>query len=125
MATVTEWRALLQSRLAGVVRNAHDVWPKAINPPAAVVRLVSATYGNDFGGDMTLTFDVILLVCTLTDFERGSRALDAYLNPSGPQSVAAALEDGQVRVSGFTDYGIHEVNNVAYMGARFQVEVFA
>jgi hypothetical protein len=125
MATVSEWRALLQSRLAGVVRNAHDVWPKAINPPAAVVRLVSATYGNDFGGDSTLIFDVILLVCQATDFERDSRSLDAYLNPNGQKSVVAALEDGQVRVAGFADYGIHEANGGQFMGVRFQVEVFA
>lgn len=125
MATVSEWRAELQTRLSTVVRSAYAVWPRQIAVPAAIVRLTSAAYGADMSGDLTLTFDVIVLATEAKDFERDSHALDAYLDAGGSGSIVGALEDGQVRVSGFTEYGIHEVNGVPYIGCRFSVEVFA
>jgi hypothetical protein len=126
MAGVSEWRTTLQTRLATIVgQRAYAYWPTQINTPAAIVRLVSGEYGADMGGGYGLTFDVLLFVGTATDFARDLAALDPYLDPDGSKSVVAALEDGQIAVTGFADVGVHEANGNPYIGVRFRVGVLA
>jgi hypothetical protein len=124
MAGVSTWRATLQTRLATVVgQRAYAYWPTQINTPAAIVRLTNGEYVTD--GSTNLAFDVLLFVGPVGELSRDLAALDAYLEPSGSKSVVAALEDGQVAVTGFSEAGIHEANGVQYVGARFRVEVLA
>jgi hypothetical protein len=121
-------RSAIAAKLAGISGvEAHDVWPKEIGKlPAAIVLPKSAHYGDEMSGDgYTITLDVLFYAATAGDFERGSRALDAYLDPTGEQSIVAALEDGQTSVTGWTDYGVLTFNDLPLIGCRLTVEVYA
>ncbi|HET6498157.1 MAG TPA: hypothetical protein VFH17_03780 [Coriobacteriia bacterium] len=122
MATVTEWRTEIQTRLSTVVgQRAYAVWPRQISTPAAIVRFVDGTPA-DMSDGWDYRFDVLLFARLFDDISRGSAELDEYL-PGGQNDVTAALGGDAVEVESIGEYGTHEANGTQYMGMRVRVKV--
>ncbi len=108
--------------------------PDQINYPAAWPRLTHVVYNEDFGGDITLVFEVNLAVAgAQVGLARGQALLWPYLNPTGASSIKAAIEAGptlggsadSVAVGSVADISTYELNGVPYVGAKLQLEVYA
>lgn len=111
----------------------HPRIPDALEPPAVFLSLTSITYDDDFDGDSTVLFDLVLCV-TGVDAPRGQELLEQYLNNTGSKSIIAAIH-GDSDLAG----AAHSVRVVAadqldrtynvagsdYIGARFVLEVLA
>jgi hypothetical protein len=98
----------------------------AVNPPMAVITPVSGSlirYAQTFDGETDYSLRIILLVSE-GDSASGQDAMDAYLSPTGSQSVHAAIQadptlGGVVSycaVIEATGYGLQNWNGVDYLG---------
>ncbi len=135
MADLSGIRDGLRARLATIAGlRAHATWPDQITCPAAIVRPSGMDYHESLSGKCALTFDVLLLAAPIQPgLDRAQKALDGYLDDSGPTSVKAAIEaDGTLGgvaddlvVTGWRDYGSLEVNGTDYLGVRIEVQVWA
>ncbi len=127
MATVSDIHKAIQAKLQAIGGlQAYDVWPDQPAMPCAVVESPSGDYDDTSDGGYAVHAEVLLLVAPAQlGLARGQRALDAYLAPTGTQSVKAAIDDGQYRVTGWREKGVVEVNGVPCIGCRFLVEVLA
>ena len=78
-------------------------------------------------------FTVRVIAALAADQQGAQVLLDGYLNPSGATSVKAAIEADStlggkafdLRVQSASNYGTFIVNDVAFLGAEFSVQVFA
>ena len=137
MATLIAIRAGIATALgniAGLQVNATATG--TIDVPAAVIMPASGefvTYGatiNEPTDDWSLT---IMLFVSRADDLAGQAALDAYIAPTGVQSIAATIQANQTlaglvddcNVSGARSYGTFEYNSVSYFGCEFPVRVLA
>jgi hypothetical protein len=69
--------------------------PDDISPPVAVISAPTVTYDTAFRQGLT-TFDFTVTVLVGRTSERSAQSkLDAYCDPTGAQSVKAALESDQ------------------------------
>ncbi len=92
MATLSGIREALRVRLDTIDGlRAYDVMPGSPQYPAAAVSIKSFQYSRDFDGALTIQFYIWLYV-NATDLVRAQRSLDAYLAPTGTQSIKAAVE---------------------------------
>lgn len=115
---------------------AHDVWPDQINTPAALVKPTGWTYDLSMGSSRGIdhaVFDIVVLAASAQNgLARGQDALDQYLASSGATSILAAIKADKTlsgyaqtcALSGGTDYGTLEVNDIDYVGARLTLEVW-
>jgi len=135
MGTLTEIRDGLKTRLVTITGlNAHARWPDQINAPAALVQATTGTYDEDFEEGLIYRFAVILCAAAAQrGFDSAQSNIDQYIVPTGSKSIKAAIEGDKtlggkadsVRVTGYRDYGILEVNAVQYWGVAFDLEVYA
>lgn len=92
-ATVSQVAAGLAARLAtisGLRTSAYQ--PEQLNPPQAFPVLTSVEYHRAMaGGDVRMSFDVVVIVGRYVDRLAHDR-LDGYLSYSGASSLRAALE---------------------------------
>lgn len=110
--------------------HAYDVWPATLTPPAAVVVLSDWQYAPSFDGGLDATFLVVIAI-QLGSFAEAQRVTDAYLEPTGAQSIPAAIRadptlGGRVQVAdviGGTRYDAGDVNEIPYALPAIQVEV--
>jgi len=134
MAALSDVREALQARLKTIPGlRASDVGIATPTPPQASVNLRSFTYAQDYDDSVLWVFDVWIYVNS-ADIERGQRALDAYLAPSGEQSVKVALEDDQ-HLGGLSDWvrvvgalqgpSQPEISGMKVLTIALQVEVMA
>ena len=135
MASVTAIRQALVSQLGTIngLRVTYFV-PDNPNAPAAWVEPQAITYDTTFRRGMDeYDFDVTVLVQRMTDVRTAQDNLDAYVTPSGAQSVKAAIEldrtlGGLVqdcRVTGLTSYGQASYGETTYLAAVFAVKVYS
>ena len=133
MATVSEVRNGIKARLAtidGLRANATE--PASPSPPAAWPIPRTGAYNADFEGDTTLQM-VVRVVVNPADLNRGQTALDAYLSPTGANSIKAAIEADpslggvvdSTRVIGWSAYGQYVFGDVTLLGVEITCEVFA
>lgn len=113
-----------------------DVWPDTVNVPAAIVKPVSGAYHQtrtSGAGLVKLDFEVILLAApTQIGLANGQKLLDPYLG-TGSGSVQNAVEADQsvggaassVVCHGWKDYGSMVVNEIEYLGVKFDLAVTA
>ncbi len=135
MASLSAIRTGLKTRLATITGlKAHDVWPDTVNCPAALVRPTSWDYRQSIGDNNRITFEVVVLAASLQNgLARAQEQLDPFLDDVGKSSIKAALEGDKtlsssattLNVVRATDYGSLVVGDIEYMGARFEVEVWA
>lgn len=110
---------------------AFEYVPDDCYPPTFFVGEVDGQFDQAFGRGMDqLTVTCRLLVAWAND-RAGQKNLDGYLSGSGAQSLKAALESDRTlggaaadsHVSGFSGYGLYEMNGNQYYGVEFSVTV--
>jgi hypothetical protein len=136
MASLSELRAALAEQLTTMtsLQGIYTDEPGQVSPPAAVIRLGSPaiTYSTSVaGGSHDYNFTVLVLVGNATTVSQ--EALDGYLDPSGPDSVYAAV-DADPTLGGVADSAmVTTVQNAGlvtwaggdYLGAEMLVTVLA
>ena len=134
MADLVNIRTRLAANLATItgLRTSAEIIDNP-SPPVALVNLEGVEYdGAMKGGLTTYTFTVILVVGRAAE-RTMQRKLDAYLQPTGTQSVKSAVESdrtlaGEVydlRVESAQSVGSITINDQTYLAAEFTVTVFA
>ena len=104
-----------------------------VNPPMAVIHPQTGSlirYSTTMDGETDYSLRAIILV-SIGDSTEGQDLLDAYLSPTGPQSVYAAVQadptlGGQVSycaVIEATGYGLTNWNGVDYLAASLVLNI--
>jgi hypothetical protein len=132
MATVVELSDGIEERLSTIsgLRGSSE-WQDTINPPAAMP-LLSDVRALTFDAVWRATFRILVVSGGLSQMGIGkaSRALKAYMAPSGTESIIAALE-GDLTLGGVAETVIldatnwgeereYQINGVAYWGAPLE-----
>lgn len=136
-ATFSQVRTALASQLLNTVTgllNAHADVPDSYAGPCVVVQPAP---GGDFinyrpvlGDDCDYNLYVTLYV-PAADAVAGQQAMDAFLAPSGPASVVAAINSGgtlggvvaSIRCNGARGYRAEQIDEQRYAAVDFPVEV--
>ena len=130
--------ALLREGLGNNLRNnipglrVSDTIPDQPNPPHAVISLNSVNYDQTFQRGMTEYNFVISVLAGRVSERQSQRTLDSYISP-GSATIKSAVEkdktlDGaafDVRVSEMSNIGAVNLGEVIYLGADFNVQVYA
>ncbi len=135
MADIGAMRDGIKARLATIAGlRAHDTIPGQINPPAALVKLVSIEYDSAMARGLDeYEFAVRLYVAPNADAQSQDK-LDGYLASSGAGSVKAAIE-GDRTLGGAAETcrvlrvgeapTLFEHGGVSYIGAEISIRVWA
>ena len=134
MADITTIRTKLAENIATVSGlRTSPVLIDNPSPPIALVNLNTIDYHQAFqNGTTILNFQVSLIVGRSAERE-AQRKLDAYLAPTGAQSVKAGVEsnrslDGNcddLIVSSANAIGSITINDQTYLAAEFTITVYA
>lgn len=134
MATIYAIRQGLATNLGTIsgLRTAAEI-PDSPNPPIAVVNLEGIDYHQAMQNGLTrYNFTVTVVVGRAAEREM-QRKLDGYCQPTGSQSVKAAIESNRtlsgevydVVVVSSNSIGSITINDQTYLAAEFTVTVFA
>jgi hypothetical protein len=140
MATITAIMDAIEAALTPVekLRVSAEI-PDQINPyPGGGHAIVGVPSVPDYHRTMAnraryiITPTVTVLTSAALD-RRGQRALAAFADPSGPSSIAAALETDQTLggvvenciVMDFRPLGLEEVGEIGYYGGVFTLRITA
>lgn len=131
MATVAQIRDGLKTRLDTISGlRGHARMPATLNPPAAVAYRRSTTPDATMDGADDWLFAITVFV-QYTDEPTAQTNLDAYLAPSGANSIRAAI-DADGTLGGVVDYAvvqrieadrIVEWSGIKYLAADLVIEV--
>ncbi len=124
MATNAQIRQALAARIAGaaVIPRVHSVFPGQISPPAVVVRRQQTTFDTTQDGQSDDRVFALVVFVQYAATEQAQEQLDAYISPSGANSIVAAVRadptlGGVVDWAVVTEAGQDEV--VTYNGADY------
>ena len=139
-ATIPQIMTGLKDRLATVSGlRAYEYAPDDPNPPCAfpLVPAIPSYREVMRGATFIIPFRIVVLTGAQLD-RTGQKALAGYANPTGTQSIRAAVEGDRtvgpqtlggivqdVVVDGFDPSGLEEVGLVNYYGGTFTVRVIA
>jgi hypothetical protein len=139
MATVSAIKAAIKDRLATISgARVYAFVPPSPQPPAlCVLGPVRWRYSSDLDGKTLYTFEVGVYTSP-ADLGRAQTQLDAYLSPTGTNSIKAAVEGGSApyagrlagtvdwaRVVGGNEYGrLVDVAGSQLLYASLEVEAF-
>ena len=132
MPTLKQIREALKTTLATIDGlRAFDYVPGGVSPPAAVVKPPQITYGTTLNeGSHDLVYGVLVLVSLATD-RTAQDTLEAYLDPSSAESIAAVIA-ADPTLGGVVDYAVVTVvqntgnvmfGDAEYFGAEVLVNV--
>lgn len=135
MANLTNIRNEIKNNLANIsTLSVYGYVPDFVEPPTAVVGVMETI---NYDASMQRGADryeiPVFLYVSRVDAQDSQETLDGYLASSGATSVKAQVESDttlngeaqSVRVVSASNYGVYEINNVAYLGVEFIVEVIA
>jgi len=133
MADVAAIRSGLKTRLAtsSTFVQIAATMPDTISPPCAVIDIEGVTYHQAFGNGLELLTFQVTVIAQRFDTAANQALLDGLISGSG--SVRALIE-GDVTLGGacstcqvtqMTNHGLLPINETDYIGANFQVEVYA
>jgi hypothetical protein len=135
MANLTNIRNEIKNNLANIsTLSVYGYVPDMVEPPTAVVGVMETI---NYDASMQRGADryeiPVFLYVSRVDAQDSQETLDGYLASSGATSVKAQVESDttlngeaqSVRVVSASNYGVYEINNVAYLGVEFIVEVIA
>lgn len=135
MANLTNIRNEIKNNLANIsTLSVYGYVPDFVEPPTAVVGVMETI---NYDASMQRGADryeiPVFLYVSRVDAQDSQETLDGYLASSGATSVKAQIESDttlngeaqSVRVVSASNYGVYEINNVAYLGVEFIVEVIA
>ena len=122
--------ANLRNNIAGL--RVSNTIPDQPNPPQAVVSLSSVSYDQTFQRGMTEYNFVISVIAGRVSERRAQQTLDALIS-AGSATIKDAVEKDKslggeafdVRVSEMTNIGAVSLGEVIYLGADFNVQVYA
>ena len=134
MASIYAIRQGLAANIGSIsgLRTAPEI-PDNPNPPIAVVNLDGIDYHQAMQNGLTrYNFTVTVVVGRAAEREM-QRKLDGYCQPTGSQSVKAAIESNRtlsgevydVVVVSSNSIGSVTINDQTYLAAEFTVTVFA
>jgi hypothetical protein len=130
--------ALIRSGIATNLRNGvpglrvSETIPDQPNPPHAVVSLSSVNYDQTFQRGMSeYNFTITVLAGRVAE-RRSQQTLDSYIS-AGSATIKNAVESDKtlggaafdVRVSEMSNIGAVNLGEVIYLGADFNVQVYA
>jgi hypothetical protein len=107
--------------------------PDNPSPPIAMVNFDSIEYHSAFNNALnTLQFTISVIVGRAAERE-AQRKLDAYVSPTGSQSVKAGVESDRTLsgecqdliCTGVNSIGSIVINDQTYLACEFQVTVYA
>jgi len=107
--------------------------PDNPSPPIGIINLDTIDYNEAFNGGLT-RYNFLVTVIVGRAAERSmQRKLDAYVQPTGEQSVKVAIESERtlggeaydLRVERSNVVGSITINDQIYLAAEFTVTVFA
>lgn len=137
MATLAQLRAALAARLDTITsfKGGYVEAPGQVDPPAYIIRLGSPaiTYATAVTPDAhDYQFSILVLVATAQGAP-AQELLDAYLDPTGTDSVYAVIAASPTLggaaaaalVTTVTNAGLVSWAGADYLGAEFLVEVLA
>lgn len=135
MATLSDLEQGLRDRLATIPGlRVHTEQPDTVKIPAAWPMPRDGDSNEAFGGATNMTvFDIVVVVQAFdAAYSRGQRALDPYISSGTDKSIADAIEaDGTLggvahclSVERWYDRGIIDFGDVAYWGAKCEVQVW-
>lgn len=137
MATLAQLRGGLADRLETItsLKGVYEESPGQVETPGAIIRPGSPfiTYDTSlYAGSHDYQFSILLLV-SVAQGAPASDVLDAYLDPTGTDSVVAAvLADPDLggvahsaTVTSVSNAGLVSWAGVDYLGAEFLVSVLA
>lgn len=121
----------LRSNVPGL--RVSETIPDQPNPPHAVVSLNSVSYDQTFQRGMTEYNFVISVLAGRVAERQSQRTLDSYISTGSTATIKAAVESDKtlagyafdVRVSEMTNIGAVNLGEVIYLGADFNVQVYA
>jgi hypothetical protein len=135
MANLTNIRNEIKNNLANIsTLSVYGYVPDMVEPPTAVVGVMETI---NYDASMQRGADryeiPVFLYVSRVDAQDSQETLDGYLASSGATSVKAQVESDttlngeaqSVRVVSASNYGVYEINNIAYLGVEFIVEVIA
>jgi hypothetical protein len=135
MAQLTNIRTEIKNNLANInTLMVYDYVPDSIEPPTAIVGVVQEI---DYDQSMQRGVDKyvipVYLYVSRVDAQDAQSTIDGYLVSSGANSIKAQIESdttlngeaNSVRVVSASNYGVYDINNIAYLGVEFLVEVIA
>ncbi len=129
---------LIRKGLADNLRNGvpglrvSEVIPDQPNPPHAVISLNSVNYDQTFQRGMSEYNFVISVLAGRVAERRSQATLDSYIS-AGSATIKRAVESDKtlagaafdVRVSEMSNIGAVNLGEVIYLGADFNVQVYA
>lgn len=133
--TIAQVMQAVETRLATITGlRVNDIKPDQINPPQAIVGVPPIPrYHQSMGmGKFQINLTVTVLVSASLD-RIGQLALAGYANPTGAQSIRAAIEGDKTLggvvddciVVSFDPLGLEEVGIVGYYGGVFTLQTIA
>lgn len=135
MASLVNIRTEIKNNLANIsTLMVYDYVPDSIEPPTAVVGVIQeVAYDQSMQRGVDKYVIPVYLYVSRVDGQDAQSALDGYLISSGASSVKAQIESdttlngeaNSVRVVSASNYGVYDINNIAYLGVEFIVEVLA
>jgi len=133
MADYSAIRAAIATRLAtsATFIQVSSTAPDTISPPCAIVLPDSASYHEAMSNGLERFVFKILVLAQRFDDQANQTLLDGFV--SGASSVRALIEGdltlgGEAQtcqVTGMANYGLVDVNDTAFLGTEFTLEVFA
>jgi len=117
----------------GGLRIYHEMPALIASTPAILVKPEAGEYDFEMGGSkISHVFVLTLLVSLGQGHERAQAELDAYLAPTGANSIKAAIEAEQtlggacddLRVRRYYDYTGHIYAGTQYLGVKLECEVW-
>lgn len=123
--TLTGDRAALAGALEpiGLPVLLHE--PDEISETCLIIGNPTGTYGDDFEGDYTRTFPVVLLLGLSAGSVNASETIDPYIDTTGTKSVPAAIRTLANAVAvGFSNFGGgYTLGGKDYAGVTFEVHL--
>jgi hypothetical protein len=113
--------------------SAYPVLPDAVDPPVFGPNDFDIDYHQTFADGLNFLPLTFIVLTSRGDTEAGRKLLSAYLNPSGSQSIKAAIEAdktlGGVAKTLIVDrarnaFKLADVAGVYYLGAELDVRVW-
>ena len=116
-------RATLEARL--LTTGLQRVYPEETEqaqPPCFVIGNPTGTYDDDFEHGLTYVFPVVLLISRAPGGARAISDIDPYIQTDGAASVPKAVNVGQQRCVGFTNFGGgYTIGTDEFVGVTFEI----
>lgn len=128
---VNSIRVAISEALDGLDLNVYSYWPDNPSAPCVVIAPQTIEYGQAFGGASRATFNVTVVSGLVAD-ANAQEIVDGWISDDASTSVAGLLMAasastlaGSLETVRLASYGPISLGDVRYLGAQFDVAVYA